>query len=298
VALPPGKHELKVLVRGKDTADVSNAVVVKTDVPEDEKPRLFCVPVGINYNWGGPLAPPKLNAAEHDAENLLKALKDNCTGKGNHFRVVEGKPLLGQAATREAVLKRLQDVRRKGAKPGDKGAKPGDLVVLFFACHGVAEKGGFFLLTADANLKDIPKTALSGADLRAALKEMPCQVLLIFDACQSGAALAKFTPATDELGRELADDDAAVTVLAASMAHEKALEKEGNGLFTRAFTKALAQGFFDPDEGVMHVVHVYGKVIDLVRKESNGKQNPVLLVPWTMPPLVLRNVNEQRGKTP
>jgi WD40 repeat protein len=287
LALPPGKHELKVLVRGPDTADVSNAVVVRTDVPEDQKPILYCLPVGINYDWGGKVEGLALKAAQNDARQLLTALKDNCTGKGNRFRAVEGKPLLGQEATRAEILKGLREIR--------KGARPGDLVVVFFACHGVAEKGGFFLLSADADPADIAKTALPGSALREALKDMPCQVLLIFDACQSGAALAKFTPATDELGRSLSDDDAAVTVLAAAMAHEKALEKEGNGLFTRAFREALAHGFFDPDEGVMHVVHVYGKVIDLVRKESNGKQNPVLLAPWTMPPLILRAVHEKEA---
>jgi hypothetical protein len=283
VEVPPGKHELKVLVRGKDTVDVSNAVMVRTDVPEDQKPTLYCLPVGINYNWGGKVGGLKLNAAENDARNMLKALKDNCTGTGNQFRAVVGEALLGEKATKQAVLEGLKEIRKKGVKPGD-------LVVLFFACHGVAEKGGFFLLAADVDLANIPKTGLSGAALREALKEMPCQVLLIFDACQSGAALAKFTPATDELGRALSDDEAAVTVLTAAMASEKALEVKNNGVFTHAFREALAHGFFDREEGEMHVYHLYSKVIDLVRKDSGGKQHPLLLTPWTMPPLVLRKV--------
>jgi WD40 repeat protein len=283
VEVPPGKHELKVLVRGKDTADVSNAVTVKTDVPEDQKPTLYCLPVGINYNWGGKVEGLKLNAAENDARNMLKALKDNCTGTGNQFRTVVGEALLGEKASKKAILTGLQGIRQKGAKPGD-------LVVLFFACHGVAEKGGFFLLGADVDPADIPTTGLSGTALREALKEMPCQVLLIFDACQSGSVLARFTRATDELGRSLSDDEAAVTVLTAAMAHETAIEKGGNGLLTQALQEALARGFFDAEEGVMHVHHVYSKVIDRVLKESSGKQHPLLLTPWTMPPLVLRKV--------
>jgi hypothetical protein len=291
VEIPPGKHELRVLVRGKDTADVSNPVLVPVDMPDHLKPTLFCLPVGLNYDWdSGRHKGLKLDAAENDARAILEALQAHCLGKGNRFRAVVGEPLLGKYATQKAVLDGLKEMRSRGARPGD-------LVVLFFAGHGVAEGDGFFLLTADVDPRNIPGTALSCAKLREALKEMPCQVLLIFDACQSGAALPGFAPAADALGRSLSDDEAAVTVLAAAAAHEETGEQKGNGRLTRALMQTLAAGpgtFFDPEEGVMHMHHVYSKVLDLVRKDSQGKQNPQLLTPWTMAPLVIRKVAENR----
>jgi len=173
------------------------------------------------------------------------------------------------------------------------GAKPGDLVVFFYAGHGVAEGREFYLLTAGVDPNDLPKTCLSGSDLRAALKAMPCQVLLVFDACQSGRALDRFASLTDELGRAMADDEAGVTVLAASMAHENAGEKDGKGRFTTALASALylkPGAIYDSNQKIMNVRHLHLRAEDIVRDESKGKQNPVLLAPWSAPPIVIRKV--------
>ena len=40
----------------------------------------------------------------------------------------------------------------------------------------------------------------------------------------------------------------------------------------------------------MNIYHIYSRVYDEVRNASNGKQNPMLLAPWTSPPLVVRNL--------
>jgi len=198
-------------VRGSESADRSNAIEVKAPVPEGQKPTMYALSIGINYQWDAKLKenPGALMGAENDARTMSKALRENCAGSGERFRfraVEGGDPLLGKEATGSAILNRLKEIRQKGPKPGD-------LVVIFYAGHGVAENREFYLLTADLNPNSIENTCLSGSKLRDALKSMPCQVLLIFDACQSGQALNRFAPATDELGRSLADDEAGVTVL-------------------------------------------------------------------------------------
>ena len=91
----------------------------------------------------------------------------------------------------------------------------------------------------EAKTTDLAKTAVSGEELRKSLGEFPCQVLLILDTCHSSAGLKNFRPAVDDITRNLTDDDCGVAVMCAAMAHEKALEKSGNGLFTRAVVQAL-----------------------------------------------------------
>lgn len=289
VPIPPGEHQLSVLVRGSDSSDRSNSITVKANEPEDQKPKLFGLAVGLNYKWDAKYKndPGWLDAAENDATTVLTALEKHCVGKGNRFGKIEAAPpLVGQAATTDAILAGLKAIRQKGAKPGD-------LVVLFYAGHGVAEGRDFYLLTANVDPKDIPSSCLSGSKLRDELKAMPCQVLLILDACQSGRALDKFAPITDAVGRALADDEAGITVLAAAMAHENAGESGGNGRLTRAMSDTLArpkEAFYDREAKIMNIDHLSTRVKDLVRNESKGKQNPVLLAPWSSPPLVIRRI--------
>jgi WD40 repeat protein len=286
--LPGGRHELKVLARCPDVSGVSEAVPVSTDLADKDKPLLYRVCVGVNdYDQKG----LKLGSARQDAEAVFEALEKCCTGKGNRFRTADGVKLLDRDATRDAVLKALKDVRQKKVKPGD-------LVVVFFAGHGVVQAGEFYLLTREANPANLKGTALSGKDLQDAFADVPCSVLLLMDACHSaaGVPMLRLKPATDDLTRSLADDQVAVTVLAAAMGHETAGERPGHGLFTQALLKGLEAGAgvaFDPYDHQMYVHHLYSLVFSEVRRASEGRQNPFLNMPWTVPPLALRAVPEK-----
>ena len=85
----------------------------------------------------------------------------------------------------------------------------------------------------------------------------------------------------------------AFSVLAAAMAHEVASATAENGHFTAAFLKALKldPGVpFDTNEHLLYTHHIYSVVFSEVRKATNGKQNPFLNMPWTVPPIALRDV--------
>jgi WD40 repeat protein len=298
VELPPGQHELKALARGPDTAGASEPVTVKIDPPartqpDADKPLLYRVCIGVNDYDQDSL---HLHAARQDAEAVFAALAKDCASKNNRFREAKGKALLDKGATRQAVLDALKDVRKQGARPGD-------LLVVFFAGHGVVQrekdekgelKDEFYLLTCEANTdKPLKGRSLSGQDLQDAFADMPCSVLLLMDACHSAAGVKAFKPATDNLTRSLTDDQVAVTVLAAAMGHETAGEQPKHGLFTQALLEALDadKGVpFDPDDHQMYVHHLYAHVFRKVRKDSAGQQNPFLNMPWTAPPLAIREV--------
>jgi hypothetical protein len=113
------------------------------------------------------------------------------------------------------------------------------------------------------------------------------------DSCHSASGVKAFRPAIDDLTRGLTDDTTGVTILAAAMSHEVASATAENGHFTAAFLKALAAGQgvpYDPHDHMLYTHHIYSVVFSEVRKATNGKQNPFLNMPWTVPPLALRDV--------
>src|SRR5262249_47062361 len=138
-----------------------------------------------------------------------------------------------------------------------KQVKPQDLAVVFFAGHGVREKGNFYLLMVKSRLNALAATALSGDDLRKALGEFPCQVLLLLDACHAGAGLKNFRPATDELTRTMTDDACGVAVLCAAMGHEKAQALPKQGLFTEALVEGLKAGNGVPFDRHKHLLFIH-----------------------------------------
>jgi WD40 repeat protein len=280
IELPPGPHELKLLAKDDDGAAVSEPLRVVGPKSVASQPTLhrLCVGVGEYRNRAY-----NLDSAGKDAIDLYAALERHCVGPGNRFGKATGKLLTNKDATREAVLVAITSIR--------KAAKPGDLVVFQFAGHGVRQESEYFLMTTEAD----PSTtligkAVSGQDLRDAFVSTECPILLLLDACHSAAGAQALLPVTNDLTRQLADESAGVTVMAAAMAHEKASGTERNGYFTAALLKGLAvePDAFDPYDHILYTHHVYSVVFSEVRRASRGRQNPCLTTPWTMSPLGLR----------
>lgn len=289
VELPPGRHELTVLASGPATAAWSDPIAVTTPLPLELRPRMHVVAVGINaYRNGIPL----LRNAKGDADAMVAALKQHCTGPNNRFQEVivhtpagalaPGSALTDTSATRTAVLGSLGKARA--------AAQPGDLVVFFFAGHGVTQGDQFYLLTIEADMDKLPATAIPAADFREQLAGMKCPTLAILDACHSAAGVKQLLPATDQIATAASADDVRVTVLTAAMGDEKALESPDGGLLTKAFTKALSgRGIgFNPDDRTIYIPHLYVAVFNDVQLDSKGKQHPFLQMPWNAPALAIR----------
>jgi WD40 repeat protein len=282
VELPPGDHELKVQAHSRDVAGFSPAVPISVPVATSDQPTLHLIAVGIN-EYPGSL---RLKCAVKDAEGLVDAFPKHCAGKNNYFGKANVTSLLDKQATRQAILSAFKAARAARVQPGD-------LLVFSFAGHGHKEKKKFYLLTADTDPDKVAETALSGDDLREALAGMPCQVLLLLDACHSAAGVLPFV---DEAARGLTDDACAVAVLCAAMPHEEAQENGGHGLFTRAIMQALGR-----DEGVpfnrrdhrQYVDHLSTFVRDEVEAESKDEQHPFYLPPYVTKSFPIRQLPAQ-----
>jgi len=224
--------------------------------------------------------------------------KANLFGQANPSGKEVPHLLLGKEATASNIRATLKAVRKE--------VKSRDLLVFFFAGHGVREKQQFYLVTNDTKLGNLANTALSGEDLRKVFLDCPCQVLVLLDACHSGAgakALRGFKPATDDASRELTDEECAVTLLAAAMGHEKAWEPRGgkNGLFTQALLEALERSkdsMYNRRDGRQYVHHLFAEVLDQVQDASNDRQHPFLSLPWTIESFPVRRVAEAKALAP
>jgi uncharacterized caspase-like protein len=276
-------------VRSADAAELSNVVPEEIDLDAKDKPVLHTLCVGVNdYQQDG----LKLNAAAPDAKAIHEALGKACVGDGNLFGERKPTLLTDAQATRQGVLAAFTDVRKK--------VQPQDLLVVFFACHGVRDKkkDEFYLLPVDANTDKLADTALAGSVLRDKLAEMPCQVLLVMDACHSAAGAQAFLAgkslkaATDDAARNFGDDTCGVVVLSAAMGHEYAIERAGKGLFTKALVKALQERevMYNVHDRCQYLHHLHSFAFDEVQKESQGRQHPFLSVPWITTSFALRKL--------
>jgi len=271
VTLPPGKHELSALARCADSSAVSNVVALGVADPSKQA-FLHVLAVGVNKYQDKSLT---LDFAAKDAQDIAANFQKCC--KGELYQDVHSEVLVDAAARKDAILKHLAEMRAK--------VKPNDLVVIYFAGHGVKEKDKFYLLPVESDTGNLAGTAISGDQLRKSLGEFPCQVLLLLDACHSSAGLKNFRPAVDDITRNLTDDDCGVAVLCAAMGHEKALEKDGNGLFTRAVVDGLNRGEgvpYNTSSRLFYVHHLHTYVFDRVSDLSGGRQHPFLSLPWVV----------------
>jgi uncharacterized caspase-like protein len=248
-------------------------------------PALHLLAVGIDkYRVGI----PPLKCAANDATQLVDAFKKIGSDKDPLFREVHTHSLKNAEATSGAVLAELAATQKAAGRD--------DIVVVFFAGHGTLSRGDFYFLTADSD-PDAAKlndgNSLSGRRLSRALGGMGCRVLLLLDACHSGAANLK--PASDDAARGLSDDEVGVMVLSAAQGKQRAIETNGNGLFTLALKEALGDASDAPRarDGRMFTHHLYAHVSDRVRDLSDNRQTPFLRLPDDVPPFALRKFGKK-----
>ncbi len=273
VELPPGPHRLSVAARTLVSQGRSNEVEA-TFTPakaKDRRPALYLLAVGIDAYPGD----YRLDCAGNDARELKKALEKG--GKGL-FREVQTRLLLDKGANLAAIRQGLQWLKAE--------MKANDVAVVFYAGHGFKdEEGRFFLLPHDANLSAPADKGLSGTELKERLAGIKGRVLLLLDACHSGAYKAgragKRASPADDLARELTDDDCGVVVMCAAMGAEESQEnkEKRHGFFTLALLEGMKGKADYNRDGLIHLTELELYVDNRVTELSRDEQHPVTLKP-------------------
>jgi hypothetical protein len=234
---------------------------------------LYVLAVGVSKYQHQDLS---LEFAEKDATALAKVFKSQ---KGKLFREVHCEVLCDERATTAAILQGLQWLKNS--------AREHDLVIVTFAGHGDKHPNSeqFYLLPTNfdpgpaKNPNPLAATGAlgwEGSVWKDYLSRMPCRVVVLMDACHSGAiklggmraraafdpegvkgALEKFTKARQRRG---------VVVLAACMKDQKAFEsaKWGHGLLTKVVLDCLQNG-----RGVITLAALRNYVEENVRALAN-----------------------------
>jgi formylglycine-generating enzyme required for sulfatase activity len=220
------------------------------------------VVIGINQysKW------PGLEYAVNDAKAVgdrLKALEFD--------EVIE---VLDRDATRERLLELLgNELPKKVSKQ--------DRVVIFFAGHGQTEelasgrqKG--YIIPVDASTQ-VFSQAISMEEVRELSERIPAKhILYVIDACYSGLGLSRagsITPTVAGYLRKVTSIRAVQMVTAGSKG-EQVIEKNGHGLFTAYFLRALdGEADFDND-GVVTASELGAFLRPQVSQNTDNRQTP------------------------
>ncbi|OSM02018.1 putative peptidase C14, caspase catalytic subunit p20 [Magnetofaba australis IT-1] len=236
IAAAPGRNALRAVVAGwQDLLGQSDERII--DASSGGAPANFYIAgVGINEYQGPELA---LNFSVADAQAFTEAYLKHTKGGG---QVQSVRTLfLDQQADRSHITEQLAKFRLT--------TKPTDTVMVFLSGHGKVVGGEWYFLPYEAtslrNDYEITKVGVSASTLGAHLVAIPAQqVVLIIDACQSGAVVDHFNHAAQQrrMLRGLSQDTG-VHVLAATRADQLAPEfgDLGHGLFTYTLLFGLKQ---------------------------------------------------------
>jgi WD40 repeat protein len=275
VELPSGDHILAVQAESAVGKGLSEAVEVTVPGGDGKLPNLYVVAIGISAYP----APNTLNYAAKDARVLSEVLLDK--GRGV-FGKVEVKLLLDREATARNIA---AAVAWLGAR-----MTPKDVGILSFSGHGTQDpRGRFYLVPVDVNQRDLGRTCIPGDVLKKALGNIPGRLLVILDACHSGAATEaggkqKPQARADDLARDLVSDDYGVVVMAASLGSECAIEASdvGHGFFTLGLVEALGGKADYNRDRIVHLTEMDDYARARVQELSQGKQHPVTGKPPTV----------------
>jgi hypothetical protein len=288
--LIPGDNELRAVATGP-TGVSSNpdSIRIVYDTPAPPKPKLFVLAVGISRyqqpNWN-------LGFARADAEAMARFFTDRGAKLFDDVSVTE---LFDEQATRTNIQRALASIGER--------ARPEDVVLTYFAGHGLAVEKTYYLLTHEMRdevsiEQDVRKFGLSDRAMLDSLRTIKAlKKVIILDACESANAL-------DILGRAPPGERAALEMLAraeglyiiaASTRQQEAIEipELGHGLLTYALLSGLGAKDDNaiPDVITMHQLlgYVSQKVPELAERYGRStRQVPVTFHRGMDFPLVLR----------
>ena len=203
----------------------------------------------------------ELKYARKDATVLAKTFAS--AGK-DLFNEVKVDLLVDAQAKRADILDRLEKLPDQ--------VREGDVAVITFAGHGDRDATGkFYLLPVDANPKKMLSTCVDGDQIKSVLASLPCKVILVLNACHSGAVGG----VVSNLVRDLVTEDHGVIVMCAAMGKEVALanNKVGHGFFTKALVEGLS-GKAKSDDGQVYLHRLDAYIYDRVTELSNRPAAP------------------------
>jgi uncharacterized caspase-like protein len=214
----------------------------------------------------------------HDADGLAKLL---ASAEHCGYLIENVQVLRNADASRFAIV--------EGLKKLAADSRAGDTVVVYFSGHGAQRLSGpdlgTYLCPPEFDSSRPRETGIEAEELSELLKQIPAERLLVLiDACHSGAAARVKGPAEDVTKwgfagpklEALAQGSGRV-IISASAAHEHSLILgiHRNSLFTHFLLKGLQGEVGDRSDGLIRVLDLFHYLSEQV-PATRSAQNPVL----------------------
>lgn len=241
----------------------------------DGKGKLWAVVVGVS-NYSKLTKDQQLQFAHRDAQDFAAFLR---SPNGGGFPANQITLLLNQDASVSAIRSALGTALPRSVEPDD-------VVVIFFAGHGVVEgERDGYLLAHDSDPQNLYATALPIAELDRIITERirARSVILIADACHAGklgwtSRSAEAQMMVNRYLDEVGKSGKGVLRILGSRADQRSYESEqwggGHGVFTHFLLKGL-KGEADKDkDGVVRAAEILEYLSDTVPKETKALQHP------------------------
>lgn len=254
VRLPNDRTNLIQVVAGTDaqttrTGRVLVRSVTNQDVANRPKPRLMLLALAVDDYSDEEI--PDLNCCRRDAQAIIDVVRSRMAAV---YDVREPIFLSGSEVTAKNLQRELGRLKTDLAD-----ASPDDLVLMFFAGHGVADERSkqYYFIGHNAKLNDIEagnyRECISWADFRP-LADIACRKVALLDTCHSGAIQAEDDPRGLTRNPKAAvrkfQEDVIFTVTASSGDEEAVEDPESkHGIFTMFVVKAIEGAAADKPQG-------------------------------------------------
>ena len=271
VSLVDGINTFRAIGFSKDRTE-SNPyeLAVKLAAPSKDV-SLYVFSVGINRYKNPAL---NLNYAEPDARGIADFFKKQ---GGGLFKKVDIREIYDEQATKENIVSKLSQLQT---------INPQDAVLIYLAGHGenISEKWYFIPheLAYPEREEEVKAKGLSSDELSGYIKNIKAQkILLLIDACKSGAVLVAFRGFEDRKALSQLSRSTGVHIVAASSKDQFAAEvKElGHGVFTYTLLEGL-KGKASGGSQTVTVRKLMGyieeQLPDITKKYKQEAQYPVV----------------------
>lgn len=205
-------------------------LIVKLTAPSKDV-SLYVLAVGINKYKNPAL---NLNYAEPDAQGIAGFFRKQ---DGGLFKKVDIREIYNEQATRDNIISQLSRLQN---------TNPQDAVLIYLAGHGESLNDKWYFipheLTYPEREEDVKAKGLSSDDLSGYIKNIKAQkILLLVDACKSGAVLIAFRGFEDRKALSQLSRATGVHIVAASTKDQFAAEVKdlGHGVFTYTLLEGL-----------------------------------------------------------
>ena len=209
---------------------------------------------------------PILSGAKTDAKNFANGM---AALKGTLYGEIEVTSFLDATGLVSTLPSKIREI---ATSAGER-----DTILLFAAGHGVRDDttGQFYLTVRETRRGKLDSTAISWKEIAGALDGAKARVIVLLDACKSGAAGGGGT--NDDAVSAFLDRKASITVIAAAKGRQDSLEFADGGAFTTALVKAIAAERKTTDtngNGAIELAELYGAIKREVVTKTHGEQTP------------------------